>query len=939
MIKKLLLLLVFLTSFTAQAQNAEAVANLPASLKIGISSDTYPYMFVDDKGGAAGLVVDYWQEIARQQGIEVEFLAADWADTLSMLETGRIDVHGGLGRTADREQQYLLGPNYLDIFSNVFVHLDLTGVHNLADLRPHLIGVVDSSSHIESLMQRQSDLVLKRYASVSQMLDSALKGEIKAFTGLDRLPPRYANYRELMSFYPSYKKVPIRKIELTFAVRPEQQQLLQALTLAANAVDMNFKDQLERKWLSVDTAPDTLLIGVSVGNQPYMDVSSIGDVQGVFVDLWRLWSEKTGIAISFVPNQSDDSLSYLRRGRIDVQMAQAENAQKFSGLKPAYHLYNMYSSLFYASHTDLPESSLLKNAVIGVLQTANFHSRLQQQLPDVRLRVFDTVEQMIAAALRKEITGFVASDVIVHNRLAQTNSKESFKIYPNIRYESAVYSLIRPDDQQLYQRIQQGFSQISLDEMVDIEKRWLDKEAEGYFQTFRDKVPLTEAERQWVNQYQQIRVGVMSDWRPVEFVDENGEARGITVDVLALLNKRLGVHLVPVPYSNWDLLLNDFKAEKLQMVANISDIPERRSFSAFSTDYWTLQWIMVGKHEAQFESKVAQMPAQRIAIMREYQFVKSLKEDFPQHKVIEVESLSEGLELVVSGQADFVLDTVVSSGIALRDPRYVNLRAYVPTDLPVYPSYFGVHKSLPELLVILNKGIKTITDADRKVLLDKWLNLEIKQGLDQSRVVTLVLQIAALSLVVIIGFLIWNFSLRREVNLRRKVEEKMRFMAGHDDLTQLPNRSLLIERLQTALHQHARHNEMLALMFIDLDGFKLVNDQYGHDVGDEMLVKLSALLSHCVRKTDTVARFGGDEFVILLTGLVDRDDAAIVAEKILLYLQEPLALSVCQATVGASIGIAIYPHDGTDAAALLKSADKLMYQVKQQGKSQYRFSR
>src|SRR3990167_7721896 len=164
-------------------------------------------------------------------------------------------------------------------------------------------------------------------------------------------------------------------------------------------------------------------------------------------------------------------------------------------------------------------------------------------------------------------------------------------------------------------------------------------------------------------------------------------------------------------------------------------------------------------------------------------------------------------------------------------------------------------------------------------------------------------------------------------------------MAGHDDLTQLPNRSLLIERLQTALHQHARHNEMLALMFIDLDGFKQVNDQYGHDLGDEMLVKLSALLSHCVRKTDTVARFGGDEFIILLTGLVDKDDAAIVAEKILLYLQEPLGLSVGQATVGASIGIAIYPHDGTDATTLLKSADKLMYQVKQQGKSQYRFSR
>ncbi len=146
---------------------------------------------------------------------------------------------------------------------------------------------------------------------------------------------------------------------------------------------------------------------------------------------------------------------------------------------------------------------------------------------------------MIEAVLKKQLTGFVASDVIVKRRLAQNNSLQSLKLLPGIRYESAVYSLIRPDDQKLYQSIQRGFAQISLDEMMEIEKRWLGKEEGGYFQTFRDKVPLTQAERQWLNQHQQIRVGVMSNWRPVEFVDEKGEPAGITTDVLTLLNQRL----------------------------------------------------------------------------------------------------------------------------------------------------------------------------------------------------------------------------------------------------------------------------------------------------------------------------------------------------------------------------------------------------------------
>ncbi|MBY3737263.1 GGDEF domain-containing protein, partial [Escherichia coli] len=146
-------------------------------------------------------------------------------------------------------------------------------------------------------------------------------------------------------------------------------------------------------------------------------------------------------------------------------------------------------------------------------------------------------------------------------------------------------------------------------------------------------------------------------------------------------------------------------------------------------------------------------------------------------------------------------------------------------------------------------------------------------------------------------------------------------------------------RLSQAVSQHARHQEKLALLFIDLDGFEAVNDVHGHHVGDELLTKVAALLKYCVRKSDTVARFGGDEFVVLLTGLLDKDDAAIVAEKILLQLAEPLQLSVCQARVGASIGVALYPDDGSDAAALMKTADGLMYQAKQAGKGQYRFSR
>ena len=130
---------------------------------------------------------------------------------------------------------------------------------------------------------------------------------------------------------------------------------------------------------------------------------------------------------------------------------------------------------------------------------------------------------------------------------------------------------------------------------------------------------------------------------------------------------------------------------------------------------------------------------------------------------------------------------------------------------------------------------------------------------------------------------------------------------------------------------------MMAVLFIDLDGFKLINDTYGHNVGDELLVILAKRLQECIRMSDTVARFGGDEFIILLTGLNSKDEAALVAQKVLSQVQTPIQLSACTADVGASIGIAMYPEDAGSEIELLKIADSLMYQVKYSGKNSYSF--
>ncbi len=177
----------------------------------------------------------------------------------------------------------------------------------------------------------------------------------------------------------------------------------------------------------------------------------------------------------------------------------------------------------------------------------------------------------------------------------------------------------------------------------------------------------------------------------------------------------------------------------------------------------------------------------------------------------------------------------------------------------------------------------------------------------------------------------------RDVTERRRVEEEIRYRANYDQLTGLPNRELLVERLTQAIRQARRKSQRHALLFVDLDHFKQVNDTLGHALGDQLLQAASERLRHCVRQIDTVARLGGDEFVVLLRSIEKPRDAALVASKIIDLLADPFELDGHETHIGASIGITIHPEDGEDVLTLFRNADLAMYRAKDAGRNTFQF--
>ena len=187
------------------------------------------------------------------------------------------------------------------------------------------------------------------------------------------------------------------------------------------------------------------------------------------------------------------------------------------------------------------------------------------------------------------------------------------------------------------------------------------------------------------------------------------------------------------------------------------------------------------------------------------------------------------------------------------------------------------------------------------------------------------------------GKVLYYEGIAEDVTERKKAEETITHMAYHDILTGLPNRMLFNDRLSVEIARTSRHQKRLAVMMLDLDRFKDVNDTFGHDIGDMLLKAIAEGLTKLLRKSDTVARLGGDEFILILTELNQVKDASVIARNIIDSFKKPFQLNSHTISITTSIGIAVFPEDGGDANTLVKNADTAMYRTKQAGRNNYQW--
>ncbi len=454
---------------------------------------------------------------------------------------------------------------------------------------------------------------------------------------------------------------------------------------------------------------------------------------------------------------------------------------------------------------------------------------------------------------------------------------------------------------------------------------------------------LTAEEQGWVARHPVLLFAPERDFPPFSFVDSQGQHRGLSADVLELVQAHTGLKFQAVAAGDRATNLDRLKRREIDLLTSLRPTPEREQFISFTSAYVSSPAVVLRRHGDRRAGDLARMAGERLAVDRNSAVENFVRVTYPEVTLVQVDVAAQGLRDLVFGEVDACAVNLATASYVIERDRLGGLRVAGET------GYFstltlGYRKDWPMLGRVLEKGLAQISETERATMIARWIPLSDIAWWQRPEVQR-VLGAASIGTGLLMGgLLLWNRALRRavaqrtdalqkELAERQRLETRLRTLAEHDPLTGLMNRAALTEALRRSLALAARQKWSVAVVFIDLDKFKGVNDSLGHAAGDELLRQIASRLQGCLRESDLLGRLGGDEFIVVAEALHDGPRNAIeLTDKLLMQMKRPFQVEGQPLLVGFSAGIAIFPGDGDTPESLIANADAAMYQAKEQGR-------
>ncbi len=431
-----------------------------------------------------------------------------------------------------------------------------------------------------------------------------------------------------------------------------------------------------------------------------------------------------------------------------------------------------------------------------------------------------------------------------------------------------------------------------------------------------------------------VAVGIYQN-SPKVFVDEKGRPQGFFIDLLEAVAQREGWSL-GYRRCKWQRCLELLEQGDIQLMPDVAYSAERTRHFVFGEEVALSSWSAFYTLPDQPLYSLKELDGETVAVVRASIQFRALREQVAELGLHlgyrEVDSMDEVFRLVTSGE---VRAGLVNTYYGRRNaPRY----GLQPSSVLVQPTllYFAANPSSAGLLAVIDDYLRAWKQDRHSIYhqaLARWLE-------PKPRLAPWILWLGAAALlavgILLLLVLLFRTLLRRRTAQLERQQRHLDHLAYHDVLTGLPNRLLFFDRLEQSIRRAHRNGQGMALLFLDLDQFKQVNDTFGHALGDELLKQVAERLRRAVRESDTVARIGGDEFAIVMDAVNEPADVVAGVRHISALFREPFTVGAHSFTITFSIGVSLFPQDGEDGQTLLRNADTAMFRAKAAGRNTYR---
>lgn len=795
--------ILWLLSGVAQS-NTTPSANDPLHrpLVVAIDQDFYPLSFLDDQGQPAGLFVDIWRLWSTKTGRPIVFKPSIWNETLENLRNGTADVHSGLFDSEERSRWLDFSDPFYGIGSTLFYRSDSPPVRDLNSLPGEAIGAERGAYQAEYLREHGVAKVVE-LDSTEELIRATRAGEIRAF--LAEAPTTQVQLDRLAASGASGGVESGGEILFSNNFRAG---VLKGNTALIEAVNAGFKTisagelaELERRWVSYPgfryfASPEHRLENqlalsgeekaflaehplISVGGDPHWPpfdfVAEDGSVQGLSRDYLDLLAQRLGIRFDMqsAPNWPT-TLEALKSHKVDCVRAIMRNPEreKFALFTQPYS--DAVVGIFTRHQSAVKNLDDLRGKVVAVEQGYFTHEALRANYPELKLLVVDTALQALEAVSQERAEAYVGT-LAVGQYLLEKHFISNLKVAANAPIEARGLTVgVRNDWPLLQSALNKAIASISPDEHVKLRRRWT-SQAQDRLAT----INFTDAERAWLKQHPVVRFTGDPGWLPFEAFNEKGEYEGIVAAVLKLLEQRTGLGFERVPSQSWHQSVEMATTHQVDVLSDdLSNAMLNRS-STFTNAYLERPLAIIMRSEQQeLVPDLYAISHRKLGVVSGYGFLWALQKHYPDIQFdTSAQSIEEALRLVSTGKLDALIETYTSGSYQINQLGITNLR--IVGSLPVNMRLgLAVRSDWPELVSILNKGIDSITPAEKNRIVDQWMEDKYVERIDY-RLVWRAVGAGGFSVILL---LIWNATVQRQKSRLRVSEERFQLaMAAASD--------------------------------------------------------------------------------------------------------------------------------------------------------------